>query len=824
MGTSRTGARLHDGFGTRPLLTRATYVAWWLLLSTVAPALAQPAAAIRIVPGGADDPVTAVRRFEPLTEHLTLELSRPVKLVLRETYREVLDAFGRDEIDVVFGNAINFVQARERYGARALVKRVTEHGTTYATVFVALVSGRAERLEDLRGRRIAFSDPSSTSGYVVPRLMLAKIGAPDPSTFFAEVKFKGNQHDAVRAVLSGEVDAASVASFILADAGVDARRLRVLARSDPMELGPVFVNPRTVPPEMQARLRTAFLAIGTRPATRSLASALQVRGFEPAADGDYRQIERLHQAVGRLPELPVRQAPEAAVQPVPEGEPVAPTPPWKLAIIAALALGLLGLVARRGVWDGLRGQFLRAFLLIILLLLVLVMATAYLTGQQVLRTGTRDSAVLLSQSVLLAGRRAVMTNDRGFLQQYADALIRQRAVPITWVAFHDDQGRRLAGSGQFELHTLREAGLELHGDTQVRTYRSGPLGRNYFQLTVPVIVERAMWGDVRLAFPLEQFHGRVRESLLNLFMLGLVAAVAGFGLADLLTRRIARPLRELVAGARAVSRGDLTWEPRVPARGEVGELATAFAGMTRSLQSRIDELIRAERLVLLGRLAAGIAHEVRNPLEAIKGAAHVIQGHSAADDETKKFTRIIKEEVDGLDRFLAQFLEFAGPAPLPLGPVAVNGPVEEVLALLGGVLTGGAVKVQAHLGDGLPPIRAESHQVKQVVLNLCLNAVQAMPGGGTLTVSTRPASLDDRAGVEVRVEDTGSGVSEEVRLQLFEPFITTKVGGTGLGLAVSRSVVERHHGRIWLAPDRGPGTAFCVWLPAEPDGAMGGPA
>jgi signal transduction histidine kinase len=215
---------------------------------------------------------------------------------------------------------------------------------------------------------------------------------------------------------------------------------------------------------------------------------------------------------------------------------------------------------------------------------------------------------------------------------------------------------------------------------------------------------------------------------------------------------------------------------------------------------------------------------VRNPLEAIKGAAQVIQDHPTAGDDTKKFTRIIKEEVDGLDRFLGQFLEFARPAPLRPGPVAVNVLVEETLALLGGALTSGTVKVHAHLAQGLPAIPAESHQIKQVVLNLCLNAVQAMPGGGTLTVSTRRALLDDRAGVEVRVEDTGSGVSEEVRQQLFEPFITTKAGGTGLGLAVSRSVVERHHGRIWLAPDPGPGTAFCVWLPAEPDGTIGAPA
>ena len=129
----------------RAVVALATLVSY-LVLSTATLASAQHAAAIRIAPGGADDPVTAVRRFKPLTEHLAQELGRPIELVLRGSYREILYGFGRDEVDVVFGNAINFVQARQRYGARALVKRVTEVGTTYASVFVALGSSRLERL------------------------------------------------------------------------------------------------------------------------------------------------------------------------------------------------------------------------------------------------------------------------------------------------------------------------------------------------------------------------------------------------------------------------------------------------------------------------------------------------------------------------------------------------------------------------------------------------------------------------------------------------------------------------------------------------------
>jgi signal transduction histidine kinase len=266
-----------------------------------------------------------------------------------------------------------------------------------------------------------------------------------------------------------------------------------------------------------------------------------------------------------------------------------------------------------------------------------------------------------------------------------------------------------------------------------------------------------------------------------------------------------------------MSRGDLTWRARARSWDEVGELAAAFSAMAENLQRHIDELIRSERLVVLGRLAAGIAHEVRNPLEAIKGAAQVIE-NAKSEADIRKFTRIIQEEVTGLDRFLTGFLQLARPAPLQLGPVAANALAQEVLLLLEPVVSGDAVTIRADMADALPSVQADGHQIKQVLLNLCLNSIQAMPDGGTLTLGTRVATVDGQPGVELRVEDTGSGVSEDIRHQLFEPFTTTKAEGSGLGLAVSRGIIERHQGRIWLTTEPGRGTAFFVWLPTAKDG------
>jgi signal transduction histidine kinase len=236
--------------------------------------------------------------------------------------------------------------------------------------------------------------------------------------------------------------------------------------------------------------------------------------------------------------------------------------------------------------------------------------------------------------------------------------------------------------------------------------------------------------------------------------------------------------------------------------------------MTESLRNHIETLVRTERLALMGRLAAGIAHEVRNPLEAIKGATQVIAANDAAQETISKFTRIIRDEVAELNRFLEGFLDFARPAPLDLEPVAVNDVAEEVLGLVGPLLEKQRVRAARAFAERLPSVNADGRQIKQVVVNLCLNAVQAMPDGGVLTVATREAPAGGRRGVELLVSDTGPGVKAALREQIFEPFITTKAGGTGLGLAVSLGIIERHGGSISVEGEEGKGATFSVWLPA----------
>lgn len=450
--------------------------------------------------------------------------------------------------------------------------------------------------------------------------------------------------------------------------------------------------------------------------------------------------------------------------------------------------------------------------------------TAFIVGGVILHTVQREQRMIvqeveqkgriLAETLAMASVNALLSHDYSTLKRFLEAVGKDPAVAYAMV---------LDPTGIVKMHTdLTQIGRSITDEVGARAMDSDELlvqrlpeqrDSRIYDVAAPVVAAGRRVGVLRLGLSTSGMEAALRRSRVEVALIGLAALVLGIGGAVALTRRISRPLRELREGARAVSRGDLTWRAHITSRDEVGEVAAAFGAMTESLRRHIDELIRAERLMLLGELAAGIAHEVRNPLEAIKGAAQVIEGTSGGDPAVVKFTRIIKDEVTDLDRFLEGFLGLARPAPLRLEAVAASALADEALVLLEPLCGERGITLVRELAEDLPPVTGDPYQLKQVLINLCLNAVQAMPDGGTLTVATRPSPTDGQEGIALVVRDTGPGVAESVRQRIFEPFVTTKVGGSGLGLAVSRSIVERHGGRIGLTSEEGRGATFTVWLP-----------
>lgn len=240
-----------------------------------------------------------------------------------------------------------------------------------------------------------------------------------------------------------------------------------------------------------------------------------------------------------------------------------------------------------------------------------------------------------------------------------------------------------------------------------------------------------------------------------------------------------------------------------------------------------------DRLAALGQMAAGLAHEVKNPLGAIKGAAQLLsEPHEGTtiDAGSREFVGIILEEVDRLDRVVGSVLDYARPTQGTPGAIDANGVVRRTLQLLSSERTEGCT-YRTELADDLPPARADAEQLRQVLINLVRNAAQAMNGRGEVVVSTRAraARLTERGThpapraqeIEIAVIDRGPGIAQEVLKNLFVPFFTTKDRGTGLGLAISQRMANDMGGRIEVVTQPGAGATFSVVLPAGGDAAVG---
>lgn len=234
--------------------------------------------------------------------------------------------------------------------------------------------------------------------------------------------------------------------------------------------------------------------------------------------------------------------------------------------------------------------------------------------------------------------------------------------------------------------------------------------------------------------------------------------------------------------------------------------------ITTDLRRAEAQLIRTERLAALGQLAAGIAHEIRNPLTSINILIHSFTEGFPPEDARSEDLRVIEEEIHRLNEIVDQFLRFARPSPPLLEKADVSPVFEETLQLLRPQIERQRISVvnDLHL---LPSAPIDKEQMKQVILNLLLNALQAMPSGGQLTL--RGEVSDDSRWLKLFVRDSGIGIPPEDINKLFDPFFSTREGGIGLGLSIAHRIIDQHHGKIEVESDTGKGTLFTIWLPTE---------
>ena len=340
------------------------------------------------------------------------------------------------------------------------------------------------------------------------------------------------------------------------------------------------------------------------------------------------------------------------------------------------------------------------------------------------------------------------------------------------------------------------------------------------------------WGlvakqDLTEAFaPIEKLKNRVIALIFICLAFVIVIGIS-------LTNRITKPILQLVEGAKAIGLGNLDHRISVVSQNEVGLLATEFNQMAAklkesysNLEQKIDErtsqLLRAERLAAVGELAAEVAHEINNPLGGLRNFASMLEGEPANIAQTKKYATLMLEGLKRVEMIVKRLLTFSRPYALHISENYINNIINNSIEFIEHRIEPGHVLIHKELNASLPPIYIDADHISQVFINIMVNALESMPNGGTLTIQTDTCKKHKEC-VTVCIVDTGCGISDEIIDKIFEPFFTTKnkegEKGLGMGLAISKRIIEDHHGEISVESKVGQGTTFSVCLPCRNVGA-----
>jgi two-component system, NtrC family, sensor kinase len=351
------------------------------------------------------------------------------------------------------------------------------------------------------------------------------------------------------------------------------------------------------------------------------------------------------------------------------------------------------------------------------------------------------------------------------------------------------------------------------------------LGHWYFAAYEPIV---DIFGDrvgILGVAVLEEKYGDVQKKALGLFILITVTGIGvATGLGIFLAHKIMGPVRQLIKASREVSEGSLTPNIGPISKDEIGVLQVTFkdmvAAMGRRRAASQSKLFQSERQASVGRLAAGVAHEINNPLTGVLTYTHLLLRRKDIAEDVRADLRAIADSTERVRKIVKGLLDFSRQTELDPEPADLNRVVRSSISMMENQALVKGVNIKLNPAENLPLVTLDRTQIQSVLINMILNALDATEPGGNIDITTANAiSAGDkgRRGVEIVIADTGCGISQDHLSKLFDPFFTTKeVGqGTGLGLAVSYGIIQRHGGNIMVQSEVGKGTTFTIWLPID---------
>ena len=492
-------------------------------------------------------------------------------------------------------------------------------------------------------------------------------------------------------------------------------------------------------------------------------------------------------------------------------------------------------------FTGLRVTIFWNLCLLMVLSTVLINFVQYsIMEREVIRQGALTGrAVFSALSAGTAGmleREAEAQDLRPKLEEYFN---RQIAAGLcAEAALADANNRVVAESGTDGRRMLdADSALALQtGDVVTRLENPYSPGGMRMKGAAPVQAGGREW-VLRAVIPLQGLHASMRHSYRMVFLYTLTIAavliIVGF---LFFTRYLINPMQRLIRQTENIAEENLVGTPLFLSGGnELQKLASALASLSASLKierGRILQQVRqleeknvqlenaqreslqSDKLASVGRLAAGVAHEVGNPLGIILGYIHLLRSPDITDAERAGYLQRLEHETERIKNTIGDLLNFAQPSSQEVVELSIEEIVRDVCAMISCNREFRAIEIAQDLAAGLPPVRGNDRLVRQMLLNLVLNACDAMHGGGTLTIQTASEGTAGSEKIRLTVADTGHGIAPEHREKIFDPFFTTKDHGTGLGLANVHRIVELMGGSISFRTEPGKGTAFTIVLPA----------